>query len=125
MRKRPVPLHRYTDEVDTKMPRKGHTEEQTQAVRQAEGEEQVGDVYRKLGISEQTFYAWNGEYPGIVSSELSELQKLRKENAKPKRLVADSVAGAFPHERIGVGPRPEDESPWKETQAAPRFAGKT
>jgi hypothetical protein len=37
------------------MPRKGHTEEQSlQAHRQAEGGEKAAEIFRKLGISEQT-----------------------------------------------------------------------
>jgi putative transposase len=80
----------YTDEEDTKMPRKGHTEEQIlQALRQAEGGEKVTEICRKLGISEQTFYTWKRKYAGIGLSELRELRQLRDENGKLKKLVAD------------------------------------
>ena len=81
----------YTDkEEDTKMPRKGHTEEQIlQALRQAEGGEKAGEICRKLGISEQTFYTWKRKYSGIGLSELRELRQLRDENGKLKKLVAD------------------------------------
>ena len=62
----------YTDkEEDTKMPRRGHTEEQIlQALRQAEGGEKAAEICRKLGISEQTFYPWKRKYSGIGLSEL-------------------------------------------------------
>ncbi len=80
----------YTDEEDTKMPRKGHTEEQIlQALRQAEGGEKAAEICRKLGISEQTFYTWKRRYSGMGLSELRELRQLRDENAKLKKLVAD------------------------------------
>jgi putative transposase len=80
----------YTDKEDTKMPRKGHTEEQIlQALRQAEGGEKAGEICRKLGISEQTFYTWKRKYSGIGLSELRELRQLREENGKLKKLVAD------------------------------------
>ena len=81
----------YTDkEEDTKMPRKGHTEEQiVQALRQAEGGEKAAEICRKLGISEQTFYTWKRKYSGIGLSELRELRQLRDENGKLKKLVAD------------------------------------
>ena len=80
----------YTDEEDTKMPRKGHTEEQIlQALRQAEGGEKVTEICRKLGISEQTFYTWKRKYAGMGLSELRELRQLRDENGKLKKLVAD------------------------------------
>jgi putative transposase len=80
----------YTDEEDTKMPRKGHTEEQIlQALRQAEGGEKAAEICRKLGISEQTFYTWKRKYSGMGLSELRELRQLREENGKLKKLVAD------------------------------------
>ena len=43
----------------------------------------------RVGISEQTFYAWKRKYAGLGLSELSELRQLREENAKLKCLVAD------------------------------------
>jgi putative transposase len=90
LRKQPESWSSTTDEEDTKMPRKGHTEEQIlQALRQAEGGEKAAEVCRKLGISEQTFYTWKRKYAGIGLSELRELRQLREENAKLKRLVAD------------------------------------
>jgi len=81
----------YTDkEEDTKMPRKGHTEEQIlQALRQAGGGEKVTEICRKLGIIEQTFYTWKRKYAGMGLSELRELRQLRDENGKLKKLVAD------------------------------------
>jgi putative transposase len=80
----------YTDKEDTKMPRKGHTEEQIlQTLRQAEGGEKVTEICRKLGISEQTFYTWKRKYAGMGLSELRELRQLRDENGKLKKLVAD------------------------------------
>ena len=75
----------YIDQEDTKMPRKGHTEEQMlQALRQAEGGERAAEICRKLGISEQTFYTWKRKYSGIGLSELRELRQPRDENAKLK-----------------------------------------
>jgi putative transposase len=72
------------------MPRKGHTEEQIlEAMRQAEGGEKVAEICRRLGISEQTFYTWKRKYAGMGLSELRELQQLREENGKLKKLGAD------------------------------------
>jgi predicted transcriptional regulator len=46
-----------TDNEDTKMPRKGHAEEQIlQALLQMEGGEKAAEICRKVGISEQTVY---------------------------------------------------------------------
>ena len=68
------------------MPRKGHTEEQMVAVlRQVEGGAKVGDICRKVGISEGTFYSWKKQYAGLGISELRELRLLREENGRLKR----------------------------------------
>ena len=72
------------------MPRRGHTEEQIlQALRQTESGAKAGEVCRRMGISEQTFYTWKRKYAGLGLSELRELRQLREENTKLKRLVAD------------------------------------
>lgn len=59
------------------------------ALRQAENGEKVVDICRRMGISEQTFYAWRKKYAGMGVSELWELRQLREENRKLKQLVAD------------------------------------
>ena len=51
--------------------------------------EKVGDICRKVGISEGTYYAWKKQYAGLGISELRELRQLREENGRLKRLVAD------------------------------------
>jgi putative transposase len=70
--------------------RRGHTDEQIlTALRQAEGGTTVAAVCRDAGISGQTFYVWKRKYAGLGLSELRELQQLREENTKLKRLVTD------------------------------------
>jgi len=72
------------------MPRKGHTEEQiVTALQQAEAGEKVGDICRKMGVSQATYYAWKKQYTGLGVQELRELRQLREENTRLKRLVAD------------------------------------
>jgi putative transposase len=59
------------------MPKKGHSEEQIVAVlRQAEADERVTDICRKVGISQATYYLWKRQYAGLGVSELRELPKL-------------------------------------------------
>ena len=48
-----------------------------------------GHKYRKLGISEQTYYRWKRKYGGLGVSELRELKAIREENRRLKTLVAD------------------------------------
>jgi putative transposase len=66
------------------------TEEQIAfALRQAESGTTVGEVCRKMGISEATFYNWKKKYGGLGVSELRRLKQLEEENARLKRMVAD------------------------------------
>ena len=49
----------------------------------------IGQVARKLGITEQTYYRWRKEYGGLNSGQAKRLKELEKENGRLKRLVAD------------------------------------
>jgi putative transposase len=72
------------------MAKKGHSEEQIiAALKHYEGGEKTGDICRKLGISQATFYMWKKQYAGLGVQELRELRQLREENNRLKRLVAD------------------------------------
>jgi putative transposase len=59
------------------------------ALRQAEAGTSVGEICRKLGVSEQTFYRWKKRFGALGVTELRELRQLRDENRKLKGLVAD------------------------------------
>ena len=72
------------------MRKRRFTEEQIAlALRQAEAGTPVGEICRKLEITETTFYRWKKKYGGLGVSELRELRQLRDENKKLKQLVAD------------------------------------
>ena len=58
-------------------------------LRQAEEGAAVGEVCRKAGISEATFYNWRKKYAGLLPSEMKRLKQLEEENGKLKKLVAD------------------------------------
>jgi len=49
----------------------------------------VGEVSRKLGITEQTYYRWRREYGGMRLDQARRLKDLEKENGRLKRRVAD------------------------------------
>jgi len=67
-----------------------YTEEQIAfALRQAELSTPVGEVVRKMGVSEQTFYRWKKQYAGMGVGEIRRLKQLEEENRKLKQLVAD------------------------------------
>ena len=72
------------------MKRSRFSEEQiVYAIRQAEGGTPVGDLFRQLGVSDATFYAWKKKYAHLGVSELRRLRQLEEENSRLKRLVAD------------------------------------
>jgi transposase-like protein len=50
---------------------------------------QVADVWRKLEISEQTYYRWRKEYGGMRVDQAKRLKELEQENGRLKKLVAD------------------------------------
>lgn len=58
-------------------------------LRQAEEGVPVGEVCRKVGISEQTYYRWRKRYGGMMPSEMKRLKQLEEENMRLKKLVAD------------------------------------
>lgn len=58
-------------------------------LRQAEEGTMVGEVCRKAGISEATFYNWRKKYGGLMPSEMKRLKQLEDENGRLKQMVAD------------------------------------
>ena len=59
------------------------------ALRQAEAGVPSGELCRKYGISQQTFYACRKKYGTLVPAELRKLKQLEAENPNLKKLVAD------------------------------------
>ncbi len=58
-------------------------------LKRAEDGTPIGEVCRKAGISDATFYNWCKKYAGLMPSEMKRLRQLEEENAKLKRFVAD------------------------------------
>ena len=51
----------------------------------------AADLCRKHGISDATFYNWRSKYGGMEVSDAKKLKALEAENAKLKKLLAESV----------------------------------
>lgn len=49
------------------------------------------ELCRKYGISDATFYNWRSKYGGMEVSEARRLKALETENAKLKKLLAESM----------------------------------
>jgi putative transposase len=74
------------------MKRKRFTEEQIIGVlKEHEQGVQTADLCRKHGISAATFYNWKSKFGGMSVSEAQRLRQLETENAKLKRLLAESM----------------------------------
>ena len=73
------------------MKAKQFTEEQMVGIlREAEkGEESIGEVCRRHGISDVTFFRWRRKFGGLEMPEMRRLRELEKENARLKRLLAE------------------------------------
>ena len=58
-------------------------------LKQAEEGLPVGEVCRKAGISQATFFNWKKKYAGLLPTEMRRLKQLEDENARLKKLVAE------------------------------------
>ena len=69
-----------------------HGEEQIIAIlHEAEAAPTKAEIYRKYGISEQTYYRWRQLYGSLDVPHLRRLKQLEAENARLKRLVAQQM----------------------------------
>jgi putative transposase len=68
------------------------TEEQIIGIlREQEAGTKTGDVCRKHGISDATFYKWKAKYGGLEVSDARRLKALEDENTKLKKLLAEAM----------------------------------
>lgn len=68
------------------------TDEQIiKALREVDAGAKPADVCRKLGVTETTFFRWRRKYGGMDVSEAKRLKQLEDENARLKKLLADSM----------------------------------
>ncbi|PXX34654.1 putative transposase [Thalassospira sp. 11-3] len=51
----------------------------------------VKDIIRRHGIAEQTFYRWKSKFGGMELSGAKRLRELEAENARLKKLYAESM----------------------------------
>ena len=60
-------------------------------LKQAEAGTAVPDLCREHGISSATFYKWRSKFGGMEVSDAKRLKALESENARLKKLLAESV----------------------------------
>jgi putative transposase len=51
----------------------------------------VKELCRKHGFSDASFYLWRGKYVGMELSDAKRLKSLETENARLKKLLAESM----------------------------------
>ena len=51
----------------------------------------AGDLCRKHGISDATFYKWRTKYAGLEVSDVKKLRQLEEENRRLKQMVAEQA----------------------------------
>ena len=74
------------------MKRSRFKDEQIFAIlREQEAGSPTADVCRKHGISSGTFYKWKAKYGGLDVSDAKRLKALEDENAKLKKLLAETM----------------------------------
>ena len=60
-------------------------------LKEAESGMKVAELCRKHGISEATYYNWKAKFGGMTVSDAQKLKALEAENAKLKRLLAETM----------------------------------
>ena len=78
------------------MKQKRHTVDQIIAkLRRADVElgkgQQVPEVCKVIGITQQTYYRWRQKYRGMQPEMAKELKVVQKENSRLKKLVAEQA----------------------------------
>ena len=62
----------------------------------------TAEVCRRHGISPATFYKWKGKFGGFEVSDARKLRQLEEENARLKRLLADTMLDNAMLKEIGA-----------------------
>jgi putative transposase len=74
------------------MKRKQFSEEQIIGIlKEAEAGAVVTELCRKHGMSSATYYAWKAKFGGLEVTDAKRLRALEEENARLKRLLADTL----------------------------------
>ena len=60
-------------------------------LKEAEAGVPVKELCRKHGFSDASFYTWRAKFGGLEVSDAKRLKALEQENARLKRLLADTM----------------------------------
>ena len=77
------------------MKKSRYTESQIMSIlKEAESGVSVADLCRKHGMSDATFYNWRSKYGGMDASMMKRIKELEAENARLKKMYAESQMDA-------------------------------
>ena len=75
--------------------KKRFSEEQINGfLKQAEAGVPVMELCRQYGFSDASFYTWRAKFGGMTVPDAKRLKELESENARLKRLLAESILDA-------------------------------
>ena len=58
-------------------------------LKEADAGVKIGDLCRKYGFSDATYYNWKAKYGGMEASDLKRLKEIEEENRRLKQMYAD------------------------------------
>ena len=77
------------------MKKSRYTESQIMSIlKEAESGVSAADLCRKHGMSDATFYNWRSKYGGMDASMMKRMKELETENARLKKMYAESKMDA-------------------------------
>ena len=72
----------------------------------------VGEVCRRIGVGEQSYYRWRKEYGGLKVGQARRLKDLEAENARLKRAVAELTLDKLILKEAAEGPEGRRQQNW-------------
>src|SRR4051812_26441987 len=55
----------------------------------------IGQVVKKLGITEQTYYRWRKEYGGLRTDQAKRLKELEKDQSLDMEILNEAASGTY------------------------------
>jgi len=72
----------------------------------------VGEMCRRIGVSEQSYYRWRKEYGGLKVGQARRLKALEAENVRLKRAVAELTLDKLILKEAAEGPEGRRQQNW-------------
>jgi putative transposase len=60
-------------------------------LKEAEAGLSIGDLCRKYGVAQGTFFRWKSKFSGLEVADVQKMREMSEENGRLKRIVADQA----------------------------------